>query len=51
MYDPNDVPDNTSGVRDDAPMEMKPLPTNVPQGLFLGAFKGAFLGAFLGAFF
>ena len=31
MYDPNDVPDNISGARDDAPMEMKPLPTNVPQ--------------------
>ena len=23
MHDPNDVPDNTSGARDDAPMEMK----------------------------
>ena len=32
MYDPNDVPDNISGARDDAPMEMKPLPTNVPHG-------------------
>ena len=32
MYDPNDVPDNISGARDDALMEMKPLPTNVPQG-------------------
>ena len=31
MYDPNDVPDNISGARDDAPMEMKPLPANVPQ--------------------
>ena len=34
MYDPNDVPDNISGARDDAPMEMKqPLPANVPQAL------------------
>ena len=32
MYDPNDVPDNISGARDDAPMEMKPLPANVPHG-------------------
>ena len=24
MYDPNDVPDNISGARDDAPMEMQP---------------------------
>ena len=31
MYDPNDVPDNISGARDDARMEMKPLPTNVPH--------------------
>ena len=31
MYDPNDVPDNISGARDDAPMEMKPLDTNVPH--------------------
>ena len=31
MYDPNDVPDNISGARDDAPMEMKPLPANAPQ--------------------
>ena len=31
MYDPNDVPDNISGARDDAPMEMKPLPANVPH--------------------
>ena len=31
MYDPYDVPDNISGARDDAPMEMKPLPANVPQ--------------------
>ena len=32
MYDPNDVPDSISGARDDAPMEMKPLPANVPHG-------------------
>ena len=31
MYDPNDVPDNISGARDDARMEMKPRPTDVPQ--------------------
>ena len=31
MFDPNDVPDNISGARDDASMEMKPLPTNVPH--------------------
>ena len=31
MYDPNDVPNNISGARDDALMEMKPLPTNVPH--------------------
>ena len=33
MHDPNDVPNGISGVRDDASMEMKPLPTNVPHGL------------------
>ena len=32
MYDPNDVPDNISGARDDAPMEMKPLPTGPSLG-------------------
>ena len=50
MYDPNDVPDNISGARDDAPMEMKPLPTNVPQssgslGLFLAFGCGSSCGA------
>ena len=31
MHDPNDVPNGISGVQDDASMEMKPLPMNVPQ--------------------
>ena len=31
MYDPNDVPDDISGVQDDALTEVKPLPTNVRQ--------------------
>ena len=31
MHDPNDVPNGIPGVQDDASMEMKPLPTNVPQ--------------------
>ena len=31
MHDPNDVPNGISGVQDDASMEMKPLPTNVPH--------------------
>ena len=39
MYDPNDVPDNISGARDDAPMEMKPLPANVPQFETSGSFE------------
>ena len=32
MYDPNDVPDNISGVQGDAPMETKSLDTNVRDG-------------------